>query len=251
MKCWVPLPERFPWWRELGQCIWPLPQSSAEKPQQTVEAMGLRAVRRGLLGNSSLGCLYRELDVEELRWDVAWDTAKAVLSDFGIKQHFAMLSLCPSKNKGPSERTRDRKVRTCAENPSCSMWWWSPGAVLAGCEETRAEGVAEGAGSGEGLWRSRKWSLKEPEGIPEGAGSGLWRSRKGSLKEPKVGSLKEPEVGSLKDPEGVSEGAGPATGRAGPTRRPSGEQLDARRDSVDSFLDASIGITLLEICITV
>ena len=229
MKCWVPLPERFPGWRELGQCIWPLPQSSAEKPQQTVEAMGLRAVRRGLLWNSSLGCLYGELDVEESRWDVAWDTTKAVLSDFGIKQHFVMLSLCPSKNKGPSERTRDSERWGCVPK----------------IHPVQCDGGPPGLCSRGVRRRGLKGSLKEPEGISEGAGSGggLWRSRKGSLK--------GPEVGSLKEPEGISDGAGPATGRAGPPRRPSGEQLNARRDSVDSSLDASIRITLLEICITV
>ena len=171
MKCWVPLPERFPGWRELGQCIWPLPQSSAEKPQQTVEAMGLRAVRRGLLGNSSLGCLYGELDVEESRWDVAWDTTKAVLSDFGIKQHFVMLSLCPSKNKGPSERTRDSERWGCVPK----------------IHPVQCDGGPPGLCSRGVRRRGLKGSLKEPEGISEGAGSG---------------------GGSLKEPEGISEGAG-------------------------------------------
>lgn len=150
------------------------PQSSAEKPQKPVETMGLTAVKRGLLGNSSLGYLCWELEAEEPKWDVAWDTAKVVLSDFGIKQHFAVLSLWPSKNKGPTEKTRDcqKGEDVCRESILFNRLG-APGAVLAGREEMRAEGVSGGAGKG-GLCRSRGRGW-----FSGGAGRGLWRSRTG------------------------------------------------------------------------
>ena len=74
MECWGPLPERFPGGADWASASAPVPvrvslrqrpQSSAEKPRRAAETVGLTAVGRGLLGNSSSGYLYWELEVEE------------------------------------------------------------------------------------------------------------------------------------------------------------------------------------------
>lgn len=117
--------------------------------------------------------------------------AKVVLSDFGIKQHFAVLSLWPSKNKGPTEKTRDcqKGEDVCRESILFNRLG-APGAVLAGVRRCGLKGSPEGPG----------------RGVSAGAGVG---------------------GGSPEGPGGVSEGAGQALGSAGPARRPSGARLDA------------------------